>query len=243
MTHTVAPEDLALFAAATGDCNPIHFDEEYAGQTFFKGRIAHGILSAGFVSAVIAEQLPGLGTIYVSQSLRFLAPVRIGDRVTTRVEVLDVDREKNRVRLRTTCVNQDGTVVLDGDAVVMPPKRKAGEALRTAVDARTEQTRAALARAVDAFAKAWQQAGGAGRGEEAVEWGALGSWLAWTRQVQEGSDRLWRFWTDRTVQAQDQAQELLERWMEAACRAGLPWWSGWPQRCRRPAEEGKGRPE
>ncbi len=124
LVREVTEADLALFAAASGDTNPIHFDEAYAESTFFKGRIAHGILCASFLSAVIAGKLPGLGTIYVSQTLKFRAPVRIGDRITAEVEALEVDPEKNRVRLRTTCTNQDGVVVLDGEAVVMPPRRK-----------------------------------------------------------------------------------------------------------------------
>lgn len=123
LVHVVAERDLTDFARATGDVNPIHFDQQYAESTFFKGRIAHGMLSAGFISAVIAGKLPGLGTVYVSQNLRFLAPVKIGDAVTAEVEVLELDLERNRVRLRTTCKTQDGTVVLDGEAVVMPPKK------------------------------------------------------------------------------------------------------------------------
>ncbi|HQM92018.1 MAG TPA: MaoC family dehydratase, partial [Syntrophales bacterium] len=91
-------------------------------NTFFKGRIAHGMLSAGFISAVLAMRLPGPGTIYLSQVLEFKAPVRIGDTVTARVEVREKLAEKNRVKLRTTCVNQDGTLLVDGEAVIMPPK-------------------------------------------------------------------------------------------------------------------------
>lgn len=122
MGRTVSEAEIALFAGATGDVNPIHLDQGYAETTFFKGRIAHGLLSAGFISAVIANRLPGVGTVYISQALRFLAPVRIGDTVRAEVEVLEVDVAKNRARLRTTCTIQDGTVVLDGEAVVMPPR-------------------------------------------------------------------------------------------------------------------------
>lgn len=122
LARTVSEAEIAMFAGATGDVNPIHLDQSYAEQTFFKGRIAHGMLSAGFLSAVIANRLPGVGTVYVSQSLQFLAPVRIGDTVRAEVEVLEVDAAKNRARLRTTCTTQDGTVVLDGEAVVMPPR-------------------------------------------------------------------------------------------------------------------------
>lgn len=119
---TVTETDVYLFAGITGDFNPAHVNEAYAGQTVFKGRIAHGMLSAGFLSAVIAMQLPGAGTIYVSQTLEFKAPVRIGDTVTARVEVKDKTPERNRVTFRTTCVNQDGTLLIDGEAVVSPPK-------------------------------------------------------------------------------------------------------------------------
>ncbi|GAB4264649.1 MaoC family dehydratase [Deferrisoma sp.] len=136
LVREVTEADLALFAAASGDTNPIHFDDAYAESTFFKGRIAHGILCASFISAVIAGKLPGLGTIYVSQTLKFKAPVRIGDRITAEVEVLEVDPEKNRVRLKTTCTNQDGVVVLDGEAVVMPPRRKMPEATLDEIEER-----------------------------------------------------------------------------------------------------------
>jgi 3-hydroxybutyryl-CoA dehydratase len=117
---TVSESDIYLYAGITGDFNPAHVNEAYAADTFFKTRIAHGMLTAGFVSAVIANQLPGTGTIYLNQELTFLAPVRIGDTITTRVEVLET-MGKNRVRLKTSCTNQDGTVVLDGEALVSPP--------------------------------------------------------------------------------------------------------------------------
>lgn len=119
---TVSESDIYLYAGVTGDFNPAHVNEEYAKKTFFKTRIAHGMLAAGFISAVMAMKLPGPGTIYLKQELTFLAPVRIGDTITARVEVLDLIPEKNRVRLKTTCVNQDGTQILDGEALVSPPK-------------------------------------------------------------------------------------------------------------------------
>ena len=119
---TVTDADVVLFAGVTGDLNPAHLNEPFAAGTFFKGRIAHGMLSAGFISAVIGTKLPGPGAIYMSQSLRFTAPVRIGDTITARAKVIEVIEEKNRVKLSTTCTNQDGTVVLDGEALVMPPK-------------------------------------------------------------------------------------------------------------------------
>jgi 3-hydroxybutyryl-CoA dehydratase len=119
---TVTETDIYLYAGITGDFNPAHVNEAYAKNTFFKSRIAHGMLTAGFISAVLANQLPGAGAIYLKQELSFLAPVRIGDTITARVEVVELITEKNRVRLKTTCSNQDGVVVLDGEALVSPPK-------------------------------------------------------------------------------------------------------------------------
>jgi 3-hydroxybutyryl-CoA dehydratase len=119
---TISESDVYLFAGITGDFNPAHVNEQYARATHFGGRIAHGMLAAGLISAVAANRLPGPGTIYISQELKFLAPVRIGDTITAQVEVLEVDREANRATLRTTAVNQEGTTVLDGRGVVSPPK-------------------------------------------------------------------------------------------------------------------------
>ncbi|MBP8981073.1 MAG: MaoC family dehydratase [Syntrophobacterales bacterium] len=121
-TKTVTETDVYLYAGITGDLNPAHINETYAAGTFFKGRIAHGMLTAGFISAILGMQLPGPGTIYLSQTLKFMAPVRMGDTITGRVEVVEVIPEKNRLRLHTTCKNQEGTVVLDGEALVSPPK-------------------------------------------------------------------------------------------------------------------------
>jgi 3-hydroxybutyryl-CoA dehydratase len=121
-SKTVSESDIYLYAGVTGDFNPAHINEDYAKQTFFKTRIAHGMLSAGFISTVIGNKLPGTGTIYVTQNLSFLAPVRIGDTITANVEVIDIMHEKNRARLKTTCFNQEGTQVLNGEAVVSPPK-------------------------------------------------------------------------------------------------------------------------
>jgi 3-hydroxybutyryl-CoA dehydratase len=119
---TVTETDVYLYAGITGDFNPAHVNEAYAKNTFFKTRIAHGMLTAGFISAILANQLPGPGTIYLKQELSFLAPVRMGDTVTGRVEVLELIAERNRVRLKTSCTNQDGVMVLDGEALVSPPK-------------------------------------------------------------------------------------------------------------------------
>jgi 3-hydroxybutyryl-CoA dehydratase len=119
---TVTESDIYLYAGVTGDLNPAHINEVYAQKTFFKTRIAHGMLAAGFISAVLGTQLPGPGTIYLKQDLSFLAPVRIGDTVTARVEVLEVIAEKKKIRLKTTCTNQEGKPVLDGEAIVSPPR-------------------------------------------------------------------------------------------------------------------------
>jgi len=117
----VTESDVVLFAGITGDFNPAHVNEVEASKSRFGGRIAHGILSAGFISACIAMKLPGPGTIYLTQSLKFTRPVRIGDTVTARVEVLEWNEGKRRARLATTCRNQDGDVVIDGEALVMVP--------------------------------------------------------------------------------------------------------------------------
>jgi 3-hydroxybutyryl-CoA dehydratase len=121
-SKTITDADIVLFAGVTGDLNPAHINEEYAKETFFKTRIAHGILLAGFISSVIGMQLPGPGTIYIRQELNFLAPARIGDTITARVEVAEMNKEKNRVTLKTFCKNQNNEVVLDGQALVSPPK-------------------------------------------------------------------------------------------------------------------------
>ena len=119
---TVTETDIYLYAGITGDFNPAHVNEVYAKNTFFKTRIAHGMLTAGFISAIIANQLPGPGTIYLKQDLSFLAPVHIGDTITGRVEIVELIPEKNRVRLKTTCSNQDGVIVISGEGLVSPPK-------------------------------------------------------------------------------------------------------------------------
>lgn len=119
---TVTETDVYLYAGITGDINPAHVNEEVSKNTMFKGRIAHGMLTAGFVSAVLGMQLPGPGTIYLAQELKFTAPVRFQDTIKAEVEVLEVIAEKNKVILSTICTNQDGVVVLKGMATVMPPK-------------------------------------------------------------------------------------------------------------------------
>ena len=121
-SKTVTEADIYLFAGITGDFNPAHINEAYAQETFFKTRIAHGMLSAGFISAVIGTRLPGPGTVYLHQALDFLAPVRIGDTVTAEVAVVEKMADKKRIRLKTVCVNQDGVQVLAGEALVSPPR-------------------------------------------------------------------------------------------------------------------------
>ena len=120
--HVVTEADIVAFADVSGDFNPVHMDEAFAATTPFKSRIAHGMLSAAWLSALIAGDLPGPGTVYMSQSLRFRRPVRIGDEVVSRVEVTAIDAEKARVTLATVC-SVEGKPVLDGEALVMAPRR------------------------------------------------------------------------------------------------------------------------
>ncbi|WP_127901577.1 MaoC family dehydratase [Solirhodobacter olei] len=115
--------DIELFAEISTDHNPVHLDDAYARDTIFEGRIAHGMLTAGLISAVIGEQLPGHGSVYLGQSLTFLAPVRPGDLVRAEVEVLSIDHARRRVALDCRCLVGD-TVVLKGEALVRAPSRK-----------------------------------------------------------------------------------------------------------------------
>ena len=124
LVRQVAAGDLDAFAAVTGDTNPVHLDEAYAATTSFGGRIAHGMLSAGYISAVIGTQLPGPGAIYISQSLRFRRPVRIGDTVTATAEVTAIDQGRGRVTLKTACL-VGGKPVVEGEAEIMVPRRAA----------------------------------------------------------------------------------------------------------------------
>jgi 3-hydroxybutyryl-CoA dehydratase len=119
----VTDRDIALFAEVSTDRNPVHLDEQYARDTIFEGRIAHGILTASLISAVIGEQLPGHGAVYLSQSLKFMAPVRPGDMVHAEVKVAAIDHARRRVTLETHCAVGD-TVVLKGEALVLAPSRK-----------------------------------------------------------------------------------------------------------------------
>jgi len=117
----VTEEMINKFAAATGDNNPLHLDEDYAAGTIFKKRVAHGMLTAGILSGGLGTQFPGVGTIYMSQTLQFRGPVFIGDRLCLRLTVIEKIAEKNRLRIETICTNQDQNNVLIGEALVMPP--------------------------------------------------------------------------------------------------------------------------
>ncbi len=123
-TKTVTEYDVYSFAGITGDFNPAHINTEYASGTSFGKRIAHGILSIGFISNVLGTQLPGPGVIYIRQVCDFRKPVFIGDTITAIVEVTKKDEAKNRVWLRTYCTNQKDELVVDGEAVMMPPRKK-----------------------------------------------------------------------------------------------------------------------
>lgn len=122
VTKTVTETDVYLFAGITGDLNPAHTDEVSASQTRFGGRIAHGILGAGFISAVLGMKLPGPGTIYLGQELKFTKPVRIGDTITATCTVKELLPEKNIAKFETVCTNQRGDTVITGMATTMPPR-------------------------------------------------------------------------------------------------------------------------
>lgn len=124
LTKTYSEWDILTFAAVTGDLNPAHVDEAFAQESIFEGKVAHGLLTASLISAVLGTILPGPGAIYLSQDLRFRRPVRIGDTVTATVEITELILEKNLVSLKTTCTNQRDNVVLEGTALVMPARAK-----------------------------------------------------------------------------------------------------------------------
>jgi 3-hydroxybutyryl-CoA dehydratase len=220
LVHTVSDADLPLFAASTGDVNPIHFDQQYAEGTFFKGRIAHGMLCGGFVSAVIGNHLPGLGTVYVSHEFRFLAPVRIGDTITAQVEVVEIDAERNRVKLRTTCAKQDGTLVLDGEAVVAPPKKVPAPEAADAVWARGENLGKRLGEGVKGFIRGFSEQPAAdtaaarrAAGDAADLWNQqLDTWLSAANAWQEKVETGFQFWLDNALELQKVGQRALSGW-------------------------------
>jgi 3-hydroxybutyryl-CoA dehydratase len=121
-TRTVTEADIVLFSGVSGDVNPVHMDQEFAKKTMFKGRIAHGMLTASLISTVLGTKLPGPGCVYISQNLKFKAPVRIGDTVKARVTVTGIDKVRGRITVATTCYVGD-VLVIDGDAQLMVPRR------------------------------------------------------------------------------------------------------------------------
>jgi 3-hydroxybutyryl-CoA dehydratase len=127
-SKSVAEYDVYSFAGITGDFNPAHINTEYASETSFGKIIAHGILSIGFISNVLGTQLPGPGSIYIRQVCDFKKPVYIGDTITAIVEVVKKDEAKNLIWLRTYCINQRDEIVVDGEAVMMPSRRKPDKA-------------------------------------------------------------------------------------------------------------------
>lgn len=126
-TRTVTEADIVLFCGISGDTNPVHLDHEFAKNTIFKGRIAHGMLTASFISTVLGTKLPGPGCVYVSQNLKFRAPVHIGQTVTARVTVRKVDTVRGRLTVETTCYVDD-ILVIDGEAELAVPRRPAQQA-------------------------------------------------------------------------------------------------------------------
>ena len=122
-SKTITDADLVLFVGVSGDTNPVHLDEDYASGTMFKGRVAHGALTASFISTVLGTKLPGPGSIYVAQTLKFKAPVHVGDTVTAKCEVTSLVPERNFAIFKTQCFVRD-TLVIDGEATLKLPSRK-----------------------------------------------------------------------------------------------------------------------
>ncbi|KIS44078.1 MaoC family dehydratase [Kosakonia radicincitans] len=123
-TKKLTEEDVINFAEASGDMNPVHLDDDAGKKSIFGQRVVHGILVSGLISAVIANKLPGKGSIYLAQDLKFTKPTFIGDTVTATVEIIAIDTEKKRVSLKTTCTNQHGDVVIKGEALMLSPAVK-----------------------------------------------------------------------------------------------------------------------
>ncbi len=122
-TKTITETDITLFAGITGDFNPVHINDEYAKESMFKKRIAHGMLSGSLFSTVLGTQLPGAGSIYLGQELKFTKPVFIGDTITATVKVIELNIEKNKVILETIATNQNNDIVIKGTATLLPPKK------------------------------------------------------------------------------------------------------------------------
>ncbi len=122
ISKVITSEMIEKFAEISGDDNPVHLDEEFAKTTVFGERVAHGILVTGLISNVLGRKLPGYGSIYVSQSVQFMRPVKIGDEITATIEIIEKDERRGTCKCKTTCTNQLGKVVIRGEAVGMPPK-------------------------------------------------------------------------------------------------------------------------
>lgn len=123
-SRTITETDFMMYAGLSGDYNPIHVDKEYAKKTFFKERISHGLLTASFLSRLLGMHLPGPGSVYVSQTLHFEKPVYIGDTITAKAEVIDLENSKRLLTLATTCENQHGDIVLQGEGLMKLPKKE-----------------------------------------------------------------------------------------------------------------------
>lgn len=119
ISKTITETDIILYSGISLDCNPVHLNKEYAEASRFKKRIAHGMLTAGLISAVLGTKLPGEGTIYLEQNLKFKQPVYLGDTITATCEIIDIIKEKRKVILSTMCINQDEKIILTGEAKVM----------------------------------------------------------------------------------------------------------------------------
>ncbi len=122
LSKTITETDIAMFAAISGDFNPLHMDAKYAESSQFGARVAHGPITLSLCAGILGMRLPGLGTIAVSNQISYRAPVYIGDTITSRVEVAELNKERNRATMGLTWTNQDGVLVADGEAVVKPPK-------------------------------------------------------------------------------------------------------------------------
>lgn len=121
-SKTITEFDVYGFAGIVGDFNAVHINKEYAKTTIFKDRIAHGVIGAGLISTVIGTYLPGEGTVYLSQSTKFIKPIYFGDTITAIVRVIEKNDEKNRIKFYTKCINQNDDMIIEGESIVIPPK-------------------------------------------------------------------------------------------------------------------------